>query len=58
MLEGGGEVHMADDDADGEPILAIEAKALQNDLTDTSAAQLVQYYAVEMDGSFGCITSI
>lgn len=33
--------------ADGEPILAVEAKALQNDLTDKAAAQLVQYCAVE-----------
>src|SRR5215217_7464386 len=32
---------------DGEPVLAIEAKPLQTDLTDKHAAQLVQYCAVE-----------
>jgi hypothetical protein len=33
--------------ANGEPVLAIEAKPLQADLTDKHAAQLVQYCAVE-----------
>jgi len=33
--------------ANGEPILAIEAKPLQQDLTDKAGAQLVQYCAVE-----------
>lgn len=33
--------------AGGEPVLAIEAKPLQTDLTDKHAAQLIQYGAVE-----------
>src|SRR5579872_4950100 len=33
--------------ANGEPILAVEAKSLQTELTDKAAAQLVQYCAVE-----------
>lgn len=33
--------------ANGKPILAIEAKPLQHDLTDKAAAQLIQYCAVE-----------